>query len=397
MSDARSQRRRWPLLRAFERLLRLPTRDEEPGLISEEVRAVFESAQREEIDPVPLFGDEGFPLPLPRGGMDRSTAALFYPGIEVEAQLYEYAAELCIRPRPSVRMSLPLPDDSADSYEYSTNALAMHRDVEPSAAGVDVRVLVTGASNVQGVCSNGDAATGILETRLAGRRGGATVEVLNAACGAYNFFNYVAVLERFAYLQPDVFVVIAYTGNDFFGSVRMWRLFGGYGAPDDDVVVDPRRLLEDDDPFVRALAGLEVGQIAAMMNNSSSEQHALCASCSATLEIARICHERGIEPLFAVLPSPLTGQPGAMADARARVESLLDLPEGAIDLADRIGDRWLEFLEDRGLRHCDLRPSIRAADERLYFERDGHLNLAGQRVVAETLAPAIEDALAART
>ena len=73
----------------------------------------------------------------------------------------------------------------------------MREDGEPSAVKPDLRLLVAGASNVEGMCANAESATNVLEAALRERLPGKTVEALNAGVGSSSFYNYLPVLERY--------------------------------------------------------------------------------------------------------------------------------------------------------------------------------------------------------
>ena len=51
----------------------------------------------------------------------------------------------------------------------------------------------------------------------------------------------------------------------------------------------------------------------------------------------------------------------------------------------------LDLLAARHIPALSLLEPFRAADERLYFEIDGHFNAAGHRLTAETLAAWLND------
>jgi hypothetical protein len=88
-----------------------------------------------------------------------------------------------------------------------------------------VRVLVTGDSHTEGVCTNAESFTHLLEGALADARPGAAVEAINSGLSGYNLYNYLGVLEKGRALGPDVFVVTVYGGNDFAAAVQLYRYF----------------------------------------------------------------------------------------------------------------------------------------------------------------------------
>ena len=93
--------------------------------------------------------------------------------------------------------------------------------------------------------------------------------------------------------------------------------------------------------------------------------------------------------LFVYLPPPSRGNPDVYAHDVELVAESLDVASSELELSDGIADRWLEFLEREGLAHLDLRPAFRSSSERLYW-KEGHINLAGHRLVARELAAAVQ-------
>lgn len=351
---------------------------------------LLESARKDAFPPDPEFGSPGFPPALVRWALDAATAKAFYPRAGDGSVCYD--PDLLLRAQANTEVSNRLPEFQ---WVHRTNSLGMSEDREPSALRPDLRVLVTGASNVYGLCANEDSATHVLEALLAERRPGKTVEALNTGCGYYNFFNYLAVLERYRELRPDVFVLIAYGGNDFFSGLKLWRHFRGLGPPQQPAhALEP--LLQHADAFSRLVVGTELGQVVYLLSNPADVERAVACACSLTAEIERLCAADGIRLVLAYLPPPLAGQPELMERVRADAIALLGIPPASIELSDRIADRWLEYAASRGLPACDLRPAFRASKERLYYLSDTHINVAGQRLVAATLLPFVEAAAALR-
>lgn len=90
------------------------------------------------------------------------------------------------------------------------------------------------------------------------------------------------------------------------------------------------------------------------------------------------------------LPPPLAGQPKLLARERDEAIQLVGLTGEDIAVTDRLADRWLAFLRERGVECVDLRPTWRASKERFYWRADSHINLAGQRAIADALLPLLE-------
>ena len=358
--------------------------------MSGQLRKLFDSREAAVLPALPKPGEPGFPGPLVREPLDPATARLLYPMLEIGGCVFD--PRMVYRREPDRSRVYFLAEHARGTYESRTNSLGMKEREEPSGDPPDLRVLVAGASNVEGVCSNEETAASLLEGLLRGRLSGMDVETLNTGTGGYDFYNVLGVLEAYRELRPDVFVVIAYGGNDFFSSVRTFRYFERMPAPQPPVrSLD--LLTEDPDAFTRNLPAAEVSQAVFLREFPEDFDIAVEAACSATAEMQRICGQIGARLVCAYLPPPLQGQPGSFGPLRDRVCRALELTPSDLAVSDRIADCWLAFLESRGIAHVDLRPRFRASSRRLYWVTDTHLDVEGQRVVAEALLPLVLEGL----
>ena len=351
--------------------------------LTDELTRLYEERARESV---PRPDDVGWPPPLKREPIPENVVRLLFPNIG-RGRL-EYHPTLFQRVVPSLDTWDFLPEIAGGRYRLRTNSLGFRGEREPSSDRPDLRVLVTGASNVEGKCDDRDAAPALLEALLRKRLPQDDVEVLNAACAGYTFYNYLAILEQYANLQPDVFCLVAYGGNDFFGNLKFERWFERRLPPRYEPY-GTAALEASDDDFLRQLVGVEVGQAAYYLNNPEGEQLSIDSACGATRDMARLCAEQGIRFVCAYLPPPLVGQPAYLAEERRRALQLVGLEAGALEVSGRIADAWIEYCAQIGIDVIDLRPRFLEADERLYWKADIHINLAGQRVVADALCARI--------
>ena len=123
--------------------------------------------------------------------------------------------------------------------------------------------------------------------------------------------------------------------------------------------------------------------------NPEDEAIAVATLNAITAEMARQCSSDGIALLCVYLPPPSRGQPERHEQTFREALLSIDADPGALELSDRLADRWLAFLVEQQIAHLDLRPTFRAADAALYWKSDYHLNLAGHRAVAAALAPTV--------
>ena len=130
-----------------------------------------------------------------------------------------------------------------------------------------------------------------------------------------------------------------------------------------------------------------MGQVVHVIAEPQDLQLSVDVACSICAEIESICRADDIRFICVYLPPPLAGQPSQFQRERAEVMQRLEVTEEQLAVSDRVADAWLAFLQRRGIEHVDLRPTWRAASERLYWRTDAHINLAGQRAVADALLP----------
>jgi hypothetical protein len=332
----------------------------------------------------PTAGDDDYPPALARGPLDEATAKQFFHSLGRTRFVYDPL--LYYRSASNLALYLDFSEHPAHGWTIRTNSLGMREDSEPSAIKPDLRLLFAGASNVEALCANAESAANLLEADLLGRLGGKTVEALNAGVGSSNFYNYLPVLERYRDLRPDAFIVIAHGGTDFSNALPLERYFRQRG-PWAHEAKSCQPLLDSEDPFVRQLVGTEVGSVVHMIAEPEDLQRSIDIACSICAEIEKICRADGIRFICVYLPPPLVGQPSQCQRQRAEVLQRLEITEEQLSVSDRIADGWLAFLQRRGIEHVDLRPTWRATSERLYWRTDTHINLAGQRAVADALLP----------
>jgi len=133
---------------------------------------------------------------------------------------------------PWFELEVPWNEHPRGKWYWTTDGLGLRRDREPSATAPALRVVVTGDSHTDGVCDNADSFCTLAELELASRRPGESIEVINAGRSSSSFANYLGVLERMLALEPDVFVMVVYGGNDFAEALVWERLVQGMPWPE---------------------------------------------------------------------------------------------------------------------------------------------------------------------
>ena len=296
-----------------------------------------------------------------------------------------------LKPRVSERHEFP--ENPEGFFLLETNDLGFRNDEDVLSKKPDLRVLVTGDSHTEGLCSNRDSFCTLLEGELGARRSADSVETLNAGVSSYQHFHYLGVIERYGpMLAPDVIVIVFFGGNDFAGAMKFQHYFrslprfarGPYKAS----------ALQEAGLTDLGFVDQEIEQLCYFLDNTADLARVAELNVEVSLEIQRLSALHGARPLIVYLPPPSRGQPERYRADMQRVARALDVDLERLALTDPIADAWMEELEARGIEHLDLRPLFRSTREALYWRTDGHLNLRGHQLVAQALALAIESLLA---
>ena len=331
----------------------------------------------ESVEIAPVRTGDVYPPALIREPLSEADAALLYPALKSWDWVYDPL--LYGRPSGDRDRLRKFAEHPEGVFRVRTNSLGMREDQEPRTHAPGLRILVAGDSHTEGVCNNEESFTNQLESML-----GRDVEALNAGAGSYNLYNYLGTLERYHDLSPDVFVVTVYGGNDFWGSLFLWRFFERRPEPKREPY-SVGRLVDIGHGFTGPIAQ-ELSQVMWLLNNPDDELAAVHLAASISVEIERLAQSMGCRVVFVYLPPPLVTQPQHFADvisSQALVDSGIE--EQHLLVSDRMANGWLAFLAANEMNFVDMRTRLRSA-EQAYWSTDLHLNVAGHRIVAEALA-----------
>lgn len=302
-----------------------------------------------------------------------------------------YDPKRIIRYRGGLNERVDWPEYPGGHWTRVTNSEGVREDHEFPTPGPDVFVLVTGDSHTEGVCDDAASYSNLLERVLADRRPGKSVEVYNTGMNGYSFYNYLGALEAFVERQPQVFVTTFFAGNDFVEVLKLHHAHAGSAPP-------PRPLnywneITERTSIPGSALAQGLTQLLYLRENPDEAQLALQAALYATQEIQRICEAHGIRWLVVYLPSPFDLPLAEWKELREQAAEKLAISEADFEIANRLGDQLLAALKERGVQILDLRPIFRLQTKPLYWS-DLHIDLDGQRLVADTLDPLVEELLA---
>lgn len=327
---------------------------------------------------------------LTRVPLDEETAERFFPSLKQARDIYD--PQTYFRNRPGFVAPRQFKEHPDGEWTIRFNAAGFKSDRELSAVAPDLRVLVAGDSHSEGVVPTEENYCSQLERLALAEHPQRSVEVLNASRGGYMLYNYLGVLEKYAELEPQVFVMAVFGGNDFTETVPLYGYFEG------ESLEDGRREWGMKVALSRR-AGPDSGQALAQGMHQEALLHhsprwrdlALQANLAVTREAARQCRELGIEFILLYIPPATDVQPEYCAEGIAQVLEVFEMAPEDRGSTERLADEYLATMAADGVKVVDLRSAFRAADERLYWKADLHINTAGHAVAARELHRAVEE------
>jgi len=310
-------------------------------------------------------------------------ATLLFPMIRNKRNQYD--SLMIFRRKGNQVSGLRWPEHPRGRWPIHYNSLGMREKEDPGVVHPDLRILVTGDSHTEGVVPTEESFTNVLEARLGSRHSGLTIEAWNAGAGAYDFYNYLGVIERYRTLSPDCFIVAVYGGNDFSGLMRLQRYFHGRGDRSKERFSN--RAIREASEGGHGEVPQEIAQACYFLDNPEDIEIAISTAAKISFEIAEQCRASGTQLIFVYLPPPSRGQPqhfgdGSYADALEELGVMSD----DLEISDVLADAWLALLSDREIEHVDMRETFGDADEPYYWRADLHLNTLGHHAVAVALA-----------
>ncbi|HUR27506.1 MAG TPA: SGNH/GDSL hydrolase family protein [Planctomycetota bacterium] len=301
--------------------------------------------------------------------------------------------------KPSQSFPVEFQEHPDHHIQFVINSRSMREDDEPRAEKPALRVLVAGDSHTDGVCKNTESFANLTEAALRiraqneSRKSGKTfdpssIEVLNAGKGSHSFYNYLGVLERYLDLQPDVFVVTIYGGNDFDEALTVWHYYNNQGRR-------PAGAGKYEDQLQAAVAinvaapSQALGSIKYFAEYPEQKAIAVQAGTEVFGHIQDLCRERGIRLIVLYLPGRPDVEPQNPDLNLRKLLRALELQPEALASTNEMGDQLIASLSKLKIEAIDLRPAFKEAKRSLYWNSDWHINLTGHHVVADHLIRAL--------
>jgi len=278
------------------------------------------------------------------------------------------------------------------SWQVELNDMGFRKAVDVRRTKPDLRILVAGDSHTAGIVPSEEQFANLLESKLAVLAPELTIEGLNGGKGGFHFYNYVGTLEKFLHLEPDVFVMTVFGGNDFAGSVSTFRYFNRM-APSSAPPKAERQLLQELGEKASGLVAQDLNQLVLFRWQPESAKIAATAARQALTTIDGICREQGIEFLVVYIPPCSDVQPEHIKKRIDNAVRLFDLTPDELAITSRLADGFLAFAEASEIRCIDMRPIFETSEEPCYWLSDLHINTLGHRLIADELQKALRPRL----
>jgi hypothetical protein len=288
--------------------------------------------------------------------------------------------------KPRAERRFPWDEHETGEIVMRTNNLGFRNDEDVTIekpAGT-CRILITGDSHIDGVVYNRENVAYRLGELLRSGASGRRYEVWNGGAGYYGFHNYHGFLEKSAYLAPDVFIVIAYMGNDFLGALEVEADAGRLTVPERSARYWNALRQAASDPQVRHLVAQEFNQIYFFKHFPEMKRVSLRIVQQELGKMHRRCVSQDIECIVLLLPTHLEIRGVSQSEAQQAL-SRLGLSTADREVTRELSVALAEWLRSNGMPYLNLREPMMRGAEDYFWKKDHHLNGKGHELIAEVL------------
>ncbi|MFH1442094.1 MAG: hypothetical protein ABIH18_08670 [Candidatus Omnitrophota bacterium] len=246
-----------------------------------------------------------------------------------------------------------------------------------------IRILVTGDSHVDGVLDNSESFPNQLEKLLNKESKDSHFEVINGGTGYYGPHNYYGFLKKFLYLHPDIFIVTVYLGNDFLDAVEFAYIEYGGNIPhsSDETIaslVSVGKLIGD------GYVWQSLNQVVYFKNFSSVKNLAVEIVEQQFKDINNLCRKNKIELFVVLLPSKLDVEKALDDKLFDRIETNLGLSRQDMNINQQLKRVLSDWFDENKIKYLDMTCYMDGV-EGLFWQKDAHLSVKGNRLVSEIL------------
>jgi hypothetical protein len=266
--------------------------------------------------------------------------------------------------------------------ERKTNNLGFREDKDiVEKLENEYRILVTGDSHTDGVLKhNTESFSNIWEKQLNVSDSTQYHNCINGALGKYTFRNYYGFLKKYKYLQPNIFLINVFTGNDF----REAAIFEDDRTSTSNVFRSLRMLLHrkfqsNAQKKIPYTQGLE--QTLFFDSFPNEKKRMMKIAKKYLLQIKKLCEQENIQLIITLLPSKLDVNP----KFRKEIQELYNLDDKTININQQLTDTFINFLKTEHFQYYDLKPTLQNTTEKMYWDQDLHINPNAHRSIGDFL------------
>ena len=292
--------------------------------------------------------------------------------------------------KENVNLAFKWEEHEGGRVTMRTNNLGFRRDSDISPLKTSLRVFVAGDSHTDGLVNNAESFVTLLENRLNAQGDDKRYECINAGVGGAGPHVYLGMLRKALALQPDLFVAMLYVGNDFMDALYVQDHFSGrkgtrppydeYQKPLDDA---QKKWKET------SLIGNSFNQCYRYKLIPDEEPLALAEVIATFDSMAKICADNHIQFVVGIIPT----KPEVDEDDKERSAQImadLNLTDTDMQANVRLHEGFAHTMRGHGFTVVDPTEAMKAGTAVYYWLRDHHLNVEGNRMVAEQLFPVVQ-------
>lgn len=317
------------------------------------------------------------------GSRSRDRYGQILPYLEKEKDYYAPDPVVGHVHRPYATRHFDWPEHPNGKIAMRTNNLGFREDEDtaPEKADGVYRILVTGDSHIDGVVENRESFPNRLEELLNSIRPGKRYEVINGGVGAFGPYQYLWFLEKYMYLEPDMFIVVFYIGNDFLNGIET-------GEKEKEAHVPKRppayyhRLQQMVSKYPHGICQV-LNQIYLFKKYPRLVDPAVTIAVNQAVKIQQLCTQHGMEYVLLLLPTKFDIERGSCRGVVAMAREVLGLTDEDLALNQRMAKKFMAELKDHEVHYLDLTLAMHRSAESLFWEKDYHLNQYGHALVAK--------------
>ena len=245
------------------------------------------------------------------------------------------------------------PEHPVGAVQFRTNNRGFREDEPTELASDAFRVLVLGDSHTEGAVNNDESFANVLERQIR-RRSDMPVEVLNAGVSGTGPYEMEGMLKKQLELGPDLVIAALFTGNDFTNGLMISDFYSKRRQRDRSREYT-ERLLDARDTWPVVIAQ-GFNQAYLFEFDPDSARVALDATVDRYAAMAELCADQDIGFLVVVIPTKADVDGDDDAETLEGLLEALDLSRHQYGITERMSHRFVDAMEERGIRCIDMTP-----------------------------------------